>query len=190
MNNLPNVLTMSRIIIIPIVIATFYIDNAFTRWLACGLFITAGVTDYLDGYLARKMEVVSKLGRFLDPIADKLLVASLLLMLGASGRLGEYDNLLSGVLPALVILCRELLVSGLREFLAEIHISVPVTKLAKWKTTFQLVALPMLIVGKLSENAIDWQTIGTVFLWLAAILTIITGYDYLKAGLKHMNDDA
>jgi cardiolipin synthase len=186
MINLPNVLTISRIVIIPLIIATFYVDNAFTRWLACGLFITAGVTDYLDGYFARKMEIVSKLGQFLDPIADKLLVASLLLMLAASGRLGDHDSLLSGVLPAVVILFREVLVSGLREFLAEIHISVPVTKLAKWKTTFQLVALPMLIVGKLGDDAIDWQTIGICFLWAAAVLTMITGYDYMKAGLKHM----
>src|ERR1700754_3851338 len=129
-------LTMSRIVIIPIVVATFFFDSVTMRWTACALFTIAGITDFFDGYLARRAKQVSRLGRFLDPIADKLLVASVLLLIVAFDRVGVWSYL-----PALVILLREIMVSGLREFLAELQVSVPVTKLAKAKTTVQMIAL-------------------------------------------------
>ncbi|MEQ9447931.1 MAG: CDP-diacylglycerol--glycerol-3-phosphate 3-phosphatidyltransferase [Rhodospirillaceae bacterium] len=178
MLNLPNILTLSRIAIIPVVIATFFFDSNAMRWTAVSLFILAAVTDFFDGYLARRANQVSSLGRFLDPIADKLLVASILLMLVGFNRIEEWSYI-----PALVILLREILVSGLREFLAELHVSLPVTKLAKGKTTVQLVALGFLIVGTAAPLA---KPAGEFLLWIAALLTLITGYDYLKAGLKHM----
>jgi len=146
-----------------------------------GLFTTAGITDFFDGYLARRSNQVSPLGRFLDPIADKLLVAALLLMLVGFERMTIWTYP-----AAVVIMMRELLVSGLREFLAETRISVPVTKLAKWKTTLQMFTLGFLIVGTDAPSWIPAQMIGEVGLWLAALLTLITGYDYLKEGLVHM----
>ncbi|MGC2857318.1 CDP-diacylglycerol--glycerol-3-phosphate 3-phosphatidyltransferase [Novispirillum sp. DQ9] len=181
MFNLPNLLTLSRIIVIPLVVATFYIDGPTARWVAVTLFAAAAISDFFDGWLARRWNQVSSLGRFLDPIADKLLVAAVLLMLVAFGRVGEWS-----VLPAVVILCREILVSGLREFLAELHVGVPVTKLAKWKTTFQLMALPILLIGDAAPFGIPGQLIGEVSLWVAAVLTVVTGWDYLRAGLAHM----
>jgi len=177
--NLPNILTLSRIAIIPIVVATFFFDSTLMRWVAVSLFILAGVTDFFDGYLARRANQVSRLGRFLDPIADKLLVASILLMLVGFGRVEIWSYI-----PAIIIMLREILVSGLREFLAELRVGLPVTKLAKGKTTVQMVALGFLIVGDAVPMV---QAIGEVLLWLAALLTLVTGYDYLKAGLKHMN---
>jgi cardiolipin synthase len=183
--NLPNLLTMARIVIIPVVVALFFFDSVTMRWTACGLFTLAGITDFFDGYLARRAKQVSRLGRFLDPIADKLLVASVLLMLVGFDRLGE-DHI--GYIPALIILLREILVSGLREFLAELHVGLPVTKLAKFKTTAQMVALGFLIVGD-AASAVYARQIGEVLLWGAAILTLYTGYDYLKAGLAHMDKD-
>lgn len=182
--NLPNILTLSRIFAIPIVIGLFYWDSPTTRWVMLGLFTVAGVTDFFDGYLARRSNQVSPFGRFLDPIADKLLVAALLLMLVGFERMSVWSYL-----PAAVILMRELLVSGLREFLAQIQVSLPVTTLAKWKTTLQMFALGFLIVGKDAPGWIPAQAIGEVGLWLATLLTLITGYDYLKAGLKHMQDE-
>lgn len=181
MFSLPNLLTMSRIVVIPLVVATFYVDSTLTRWIAVGLFAAAGISDFFDGWLARRWNQVSSLGRFLDPIADKLLVAAILFMLVAFNRVSEWS-----VLPAMVILCREILVSGLREFLAELRVGVPVTKLAKWKTTFQLVALPVLLIGNAAPYGIPGQLIGEGFLWFAALLTAITGWDYLRAGLSHM----
>jgi cardiolipin synthase len=181
MTSLPNLLTLSRIVVIPLVIATFYVDGAAARWVACGLFVAAAVTDWFDGYLARSRNQVSAIGRFLDPIADKLLVSAVLFMLVADSRVSELS-----VLPALVILLRELLVSGLREFLAEVRIGMPVSRLAKWKTGFQLVALPVLLVGEDGPAWLPTQDIGEALLWLAALLTLITGWDYLQSGLKHM----
>lgn len=181
MFNLPNLLTMLRIVVIPLLIATFYVDGPEARWTAFALFTAAGISDFFDGWLARRWNQVSSFGRFLDPIADKLLVAAILLMLVAFDRMSSWS-----VLPAVVILCREILVSGLREFLAELQVGVPVTKLAKWKTAFQMVALPVLLVGTAAPSWLPAQEIGEVFLWVAAVLTIITGYDYLKAGLRHM----
>ncbi|MBY0430886.1 MAG: CDP-diacylglycerol--glycerol-3-phosphate 3-phosphatidyltransferase [Rhodospirillales bacterium] len=182
--SLPNLLTISRIVVIPLVIATFYMQGDSMRWVACWLFVVAAVTDFFDGYLARSWGQTSTLGRFLDPIADKLLVAAVLLMMAAFHRITEFT-----VLPALVILLREILVSGLREFLAELRVGMPVSKLAKWKTAIQMTALPVLLVGEAGEKMFPWlpvRMIGEVGLWLAAALTLITGYDYLKAGLKHI----
>jgi len=140
--SLPNLLTLSRILAIPVVIATFYVPGDYARWFACALFSAAGVTDWLDGHMARRWEQQSEIGRFLDPIADKLLVSAILFMLTAFGRLSA-----EALLPALVILCREILVSGLREYLAGLRVGMPVSRLAKWKTVIQMVAIGVLIVG-------------------------------------------
>ena len=183
MLNLPNLLTLSRIFIIPIVIGLFYWDGPTTRWVMVGLFTIACITDFFDGYLARRSNQVSSFGRFLDPIADKLLIAALLLMLVGFERMTVWTYP-----AAVIILMRELSVSGLREFLAQAQVSVPVTSLAKWKTTLQMITLGFLIVGRDAPNWIPAQMIGEIGLWLAAVLTLITGYDYFKAGLKHMRE--
>lgn len=183
LKSLPNLLTLSRILAIPLIIATFYIPGGTIRWVACILFVAAAITDFFDGYLARRGNSVSSLGRFLDPIADKLLVAAVLLMLTAFSRVTQFS-----VLPALVILLREILVSGLREYLAELRVGMPVSALAKWKTGLQMTALPMLLVGDQAPNWLPAQNLGEVFLWIAALLTLITGWDYLRAGLKHMQE--
>ena len=179
--NLPNLLTLFRIAVIPGLVALFYFESRFASWLACGLFSLAAITDFLDGYIARVTKQQSAFGRFLDPVADKLLVASALLMLVAFGQISGLV-----ILPALVILCREITVSGLREYLAGLQVSVPVSQLAKWKTTLQMVAIAVLIVGKHGPRDIPTVVIGEVGLWIAAILTIVTGYDYLRAGLRHI----
>jgi cardiolipin synthase (CMP-forming) len=185
LTSLPNLLTLSRILVIPVVIATFYVPGDLARWVGCVLFSAAGVTDYLDGHFARRWHQQSDLGRFLDPIADKLLVAAALFMLTARGRLGVTDW---AILPALVILSREILVSGLREYLAGLRVRVPVSRLAKWKTAIQMVAIGVLIVGDAGPEFLWVTAIGEILLWLAAILTIVTGYDYLRAGLRHMDN--
>ena len=179
--NLPNLLTLFRIAVIPGLVALFYIESRFASWLACGLFSLAAITDFFDGYIARVTKQQSAFGRFLDPVADKLLVASALLMMVAFGQISGLV-----ILPALVILCREITVSGLREYLAGLQVSVPVSQLAKWKTTLQMVAIAVLIVGDNGPRDIPVVEIGEVGLWAAAILTIVTGYDYLRAGLRHI----
>jgi cardiolipin synthase len=181
LTSLPNLLTLSRILVIPLVIGTFYLAGDPARWLGCALFSAAGFTDWLDGHVARRWAQQSELGRFLDPIADKLLVAATLLMLTAFGRLPT-----GALLPALVILCREILVSGLREYLAGLRVGMPVSRLAKWKTAIQMVAIGFLIVGEAGPGFVPVTAIGGTLLWLAAILTLITGYDYLRAGLSHI----
>lgn len=183
--NLPNILTLSRIVAIPLVIACFWLDGWIgvdgARWVAAALFAAASITDYFDGWLARRWQQISKLGRFLDPIADKLLVAAVLMMMCGFGTLRG-----AHILAALIILCREVLVSGLREFLAELRIGMPVSKLAKWKTAIQMVALTVLLVG---EAGPAWtMTAGLILLWAAAGLTLITGYDYLRSALAHMTE--
>lgn len=184
-NSLPMVLTLSRIAAIPVLTALFFVEGDWVRYIACALYTAAAVTDYLDGYLARAWKQQSKLGRIFDPIADKLLVAATILLLVAFDRIA---GLL--VVPALVILCREVLVSGLREFLAEIRIGLPVSGLAKWKTGIQMTALGFLIVGDAAPTAfLPVKLIGDIGLWAAAVLTLITGWDYLIAGLKHIDDD-
>lgn len=190
--NLPNILTISRIIIIPILIASFYIEGKLYHYVAAGLFLLASVTDYFDGYLARSLNAVSPFGRFLDPIADKLLVAAAIIMLVHFDDIGKYD-----VIPAIAILSREIMVSGLREFLAEIRVSLPVTTLAKIKTGVQMTAIFLLLLGTEGPNIAEVQTVteitltellGRILLWVAAMLTLITGYAYLKSGLAHMKD--
>ena len=181
LTSLPNLLTLSRILAIPLVVGTFYVSGDSARWFCCALFSAAGITDWLDGHVARRWEQQSELGRFLDPIADKLLVSATLFMLTATGRLWGLT-----ILPALVILCREILVSGLREYLAGLSVGVPVSRLAKWKTAIQMVAIGVLIVGDAGWHVLPIVAIGETLLWLAAILTLITGYDYLWAGLSHI----
>lgn len=182
MLNLPNLLTVSRILVIPPMVAAFYLDKNWANIIACALFVGASLTDFFDGYLARSWSQQSDIGRFLDPVADKLLVASAILMLVAFNRLDGLQ-----VLAALVILCREILVSGLREFLAELRVGVPVSKLAKWKTGIQMTAIALLLLGETGPTWLGAETVGATLLWIAAGLTLITGYDYLRDGLKHMS---
>jgi len=184
LTSLPNLLTLSRIVVIPLVIGLFYVDGDAARWAGCALFVAAAVTDWFDGYLARSWNQVSKFGRFLDPIADKLLVASVLFMLVAFDRLSTVS-----FLPALVIVLREILVSGLREFLAEVRVGLPVSRLAKWKTGIQMTAIPVLMVGD-AATFMPTRQLGEVGLWIAALLTIVTGWDYLRSGLRHMEGNA
>ena len=185
LTNIPNLLTLSRIASIPLLVGFFYIGSPLGNWLGLGLLIFAGATDFFDGYLARVMQQQSLLGKFLDPIADKLLVASLILMLVAFDRIPGI-----AVLPAVVILCRELLVSGLREFLAGAQVSLPVSRLAQYKTTLQMVTLGFLLVGPAGPMFGPFSTteIGVIGLWIAAVLTIVSGYDYLTAGLQHVDE--
>lgn len=183
---LPNVLTYARIAAVPVVVALlFWPNEPWMRWTALGVFVVAAITDFLDGYLARALSQQSSMGRMLDPIADKLLVAAVIVMLSADGTITSW-SLWAGI----VILCREILVSGLREFLAELKVSVPVSRVAKWKTTLQLIALGFLIAGRAGDLVMPGTTrAGLGLLWVAAILTLYTGWDYLKAGWKHVADE-
>lgn len=180
--SLPNVLTYGRILAVPGVVAClFFLTGDTARWAALGLFVAASLTDWLDGYLARAWQQQSALGRMLDPIADKLLVGATLLIL-------TNINTISGwhMWAALIILCREILVSGLREFLAELNVKVHVTQLAKWKTSLQMVALGVLLAGPAGDKVIPGVTsTGLALLWMAALLTLWTGYDYLRAAIRH-----
>ena len=173
----PNWLTYSRIAVIPFFIGAFYLADPLAHLLASSIFLYASLTDFLDGYLARTWQASTTFGRVLDPIADKLLVAVALLMLVHTDR----TDMLA--LPAAAILCREILVSGLREFLIELRVSIPVTRLAKYKTALQMLALYLLLLGPLVRYA---DIVGTVMLWAAAVLTLVTGYLYLRIGLDHM----
>jgi cardiolipin synthase len=187
---LPNLLTYSRIVAVPLVVGCLYYQDIlqgglWLRWVALAIFIAAGVTDVLDGYLARKWGEQSTFGRMLDPIADKLLVSSCLLMLAADGTIRGWS-----LWAAIVILCREILVSGLREYLAELRVSVPVTQLAKWKTTLQLVAVGFLVAGRAGDAVLPVVTpVGLTLLWLSALLTLYTGWDYFRAGARHLIED-
>lgn len=183
LRNLPNSLTYGRIALIPLLTATFFFPGDFADWLTLGIFILAGITDFFDGYLARSMRQQSTFGTMLDPIADKLLVGTAIVMLVHSRRIDGVT-----VIPAVIILCREFLVSGLREFLAGLKVSVPVSRLAKWKTAVQMVALGFLLAGEAGDKAVPMNhEIGIVGLWIAATLTLYTGYDYLRAGISHAN---
>lgn len=185
--SLPNLLTYARIAAIPVVVGCLYAQSVqdgplWLRWVALAVFIAAGITDFLDGYIARMWDQHSAFGRMLDPIADKLLVASCLLMLAADTSIHGWT-----LWAAVVILCREILVSGLREYLAALRVSVPVTKLAKWKTTMQLVAIGFLLAGEAGDMVLPFTTLtGIVLLWLSALLTIYTGYDYFRSGIHHL----
>ena len=178
--NLSNILTLSRIIVIPIIVALIYLKSPFYGWIAFILFCIAGITDYFDGYFARIRNEISNLGTFLDPIADKLLVASVILILTSKGVIADWETI-----PALIILLREIAVSGLREYLAEIKVSVPVSKIAKLKTSVQLIALGILILSESGITIVPILLLGKIGLWLAALMTLYTGYDYLRSGLKH-----
>ncbi len=187
LTDLPNLLTLSRIAAIPVLVALVALHRPWGDLLACALFAAAGITDWLDGRIARSRRQFSELGRMLDPIADKLLVGASLIVLAGSDRLPLF-----GLYPAIVILLREILVSGLREHLAGRRVSLPVTRLAKWKTGFQMGALGVLLAGDDAASLlrIGWLpvgAIGAVMLWLAALLTLVTGWDYLVTGLRHVN---
>lgn len=197
MLNLPNILTLSRIAAIPLLAYFLWWPGWEAGYLlAFALYCLMGITDYFDGYLARTSGTVSKLGIFLDPIADKIMVAAVILVLAAQGVLrGPYVGDMH-VVAGLIILMREIAVSGLREFLGPLQVSVPVSRLAKWKTTFQMVALGSLIlgqglprwtmmIGEIEANVP--HTVGLATLWAAAVLTVVTGWDYLRVGLKHMD---
>ncbi|BCB18801.1 CDP-diacylglycerol--glycerol-3-phosphate 3-phosphatidyltransferase [Bosea sp. ANAM02] len=184
--SLPNLLTYGRILAIPALVAIlFWPRDDWMRWIALGIYTAAAITDYLDGYIARAWSQQSAIGRMLDPIADKLLVAALLLMLVYTGQIEGWT-----LWAAIVILCREILVSGLREFLADLKVSVPVSKVAKWKTTAQLFALGFLIAGPAGDKVLPGNTtIGIVLLWAAAGLTIYTGWDYFNAGIRYLVEE-
>ena len=184
LTSLPNLLTLFRIAAIPGIVALFFLDSDLGKYLACGLFGIAAITDFFDGYVARAYGQQSSFGKFLDPVADKLLVSSALLMATGFGQISGLT-----ILPAVVILCREILVSGLREFLAGVQISVPVSTLAKWKTMIQMFAIGFLIVGDSGPDALPTRLIGEWGLWAAAVLTLITGYDYLRASLHHLTGE-
>jgi len=188
MLSLPNLLTLSRIFAVPILVFLLWrpvpLDYAITFVLYC----VVGITDYFDGYLARAQRRISRLGQFLDPIADKIMVGAVLVMLISSRKANPMPEIAGlHIIPALVILLREIIVSGLREFLAELRVSIPVSALAKWKTAFQMIALGALILGGAVPEMPWVHTVGIVCLWLAAALTLVTGYDYLRIGLKHMD---
>jgi cardiolipin synthase len=175
---LPNILTMFRIALIPVVMAMFYVEGTWARWIACAIFLIAATTDLLDGWIARNWRMQSAFGRWLDPVADKLLVGATVVMLVGFSR--------APLIPAVVILLREIAVSGLREYMAEVRVGMPVTPLAKWKTTVQMVAIVFLILGPAGPEMLPSELIGFWGLWLAAGLTLLTGWDYLNAGLRHM----
>lgn len=177
----PNLLTITRILLVPVVVGLFFLDSPLGNWLATLIFILACITDYLDGYFARTLKQTSNLGVFLDPMADKLLVAATILMLVGMDRVEGIH-----LIAAVVILCRELLVSGLREYLADVRVTVPVSQLAKWKTTIQMIALSFLIIGDTPLIPLPIHTIGLGGLWVAAVLTLITGFDYLRTSYKHI----
>jgi cardiolipin synthase (CMP-forming) len=183
--SLPNLLTYARIAAVPAIVGImFWSKEDSMRWWALGIFVVAAITDYFDGYFARAWHQYSAIGRMLDPIADKLLVAAVLLMLVADETITSFS-----LWAAIIILCREILVSGLREFLAELRVSVPVTKIAKWKTTAQLVALGFLIAGPAGDAILPegWTlNAGLALLWVAAALTLYSGWDYFRSGIKHL----
>lgn len=178
--SLPNILTFLRIAIIPIIIGSFYFDDVkFAHQLAATLFVLASITDFFDGYLARKYHVESNLGKMLDPIADKLLIGSVLMMLVKFDKVNE--------IPCLLILMREFFIAGLREFLAELRVSVPVSRLAKFKTTMQMLAIFILLLSSTGSGIQHLDVIGQTALWIAAILTLLTGASYFYASLHYFD---
>ncbi|MDB4069998.1 CDP-diacylglycerol--glycerol-3-phosphate 3-phosphatidyltransferase [Candidatus Pelagibacter sp.] len=190
LKKIPNILTIGRIIIVPFFVLAFYLPGFYGDLTACVLFVVASFTDFLDGMLARMMGEESKLGELLDPIADKIIVATALILLVMSGTIKHYE-----VIAAIIILTREILISGLREFLARGQIKLPVTNLAKLKTFLQMVAIALLLTGETGNKILNFQdynaqTIGIILLWLSAFLTLYTGYEYLRKGIDHaMSED-
>tara|TARA_B100001996_G_scaffold347369_1_gene304857 strand:- start:689 stop:1276 length:588 start_codon:yes stop_codon:yes gene_type:complete len=182
---IPNILTIGRIIIVPVFVVSFFLPGFYGDLIPFFLFVFASFTDYLDGLLARMFKEESKLGELLDPIADKILVSSALILLVMNGTIKNYE-----VIAAIIILTREILISGLREFLAKISVAIPVTSLAKLKTVLQMLAIAILLTGESGNKIINFedynaQTIGIILLWLSAFLTLYTGYDYLVKGIDH-----
>lgn len=178
MKNIANILTITRLLLLPFIVALFYVDRPWAYWTLLGLYIVGAVTDYLDGWAARRWNQVSEFGKFMDPISDKVFIVTLLIMLIHTQRIAG-----GMVIAVVVILVREFLVSGMREFLGARDIKLPVTTLAKWKTTVQMVATGMLIVADLSPWLYEG---GNILLCIAAILTVVTGWTYLRAGLRHI----
>jgi len=187
--SLPNILTYGRILAVPLVVLCFFVEGSLkssdtARWTALSIFAAASITDFFDGYLARMWKQTSTIGRMLDPIADKLLVSACLLLLAADRTIAGWT-----LWAAIIILCREILVSGLREYLAELKVSVPVSTLAKWKTTIQMVAIGFLLAGHAGDKYLPYTTeMGITLLWISALVTLYTGWDYFRAGLKHVID--
>ena len=190
LKKIPNILTIGRIIIVPFFVLAFYLPGFYGDLTAFALFVIASFTDFLDGMLARMMGQESKLGELLDPIADKVIVATALILLVMSGTIRHYE-----VIAAIIILTREILISGLREFLARGQIKLPVTNLAKLKTFLQMLAIALLLTGETGNKILNFQdynaqTIGIILLWLSAFLTLYTGYEYLRKGIDHaMSED-
>ncbi|MDC1140220.1 CDP-diacylglycerol--glycerol-3-phosphate 3-phosphatidyltransferase [Candidatus Pelagibacter sp.] len=190
LKKIPNILTIGRIIIVPFFVLAFYLPGFYGDLTACVLFVIASFTDFLDGMLARMMGEESKLGELLDPIADKIIVATALILLVMSGTIRHYE-----VIAAIIILTREILISGLREFLARGQVKLPVTNLAKLKTVLQMIAIALLLTGETGNKILNFQdynaqTIGIILLWLSAFLTLYTGYEYLRKGIDHaMSED-
>ena len=190
LKKIPNILTIGRIIIVPFFVVAFYLPGFYGDLTAFALFVIASFTDFLDGMLARMLGEESKLGELLDPIADKIIVATALILLVMDGTIGHYE-----VIAAIIILTREILISGLREFLAKGKIKLPVSNLAKLKTFLQMVAIGLLLTGETGNKILNFQdynaeTIGIILLWLSAFLTLYTGYEYLRKGIDHaMSED-
>ncbi len=182
LQHLPNILTISRVVLLPVLIGLFFVQGSTAAWGALWIYIFCAVTDFFDGYIARKYGSTSNFGTFLDPISDKIMVAALLLALATFDRL---DGL--WMIPAIIILSREFLIAGLREFLGPRNVKVPVSRLAKWKTGFQMTALGFLVIGNYGDSIVpNTLLIGQVLLSIAAVITLITGWNYLKAGLQHI----
>jgi len=191
LKKIPNILTIGRIIIVPFFVLAFYLPGFYGDLTAFALFLIASFTDFLDGMLARMLGEESKLGELLDPIADKIIVATALILLVMSGTIKHYE-----VIAAIIILTREILISGLREFLAKGKIRLPVSNLAKLKTFLQMIAIALLLTGETGNKILNFQdynaqTIGIILLWLSAFLTLYTGYEYLRKGIDHaMSEDS
>ena len=190
LKKIPNLLTIGRIILVPFFVLAFYLPGFYGDLTAFALFVIASFTDFLDGMLARMLGEESKLGELLDPIADKIIVATALILLVMDGTIRQYE-----VIAAIIILTREILISGLREFLAKGQIKLPVSNLAKLKTFLQMVAIALLLTGETGNKILNFQdynaqTIGIILLWLSAFLTLFTGYEYLRKGIDHaMSED-
>ena len=185
---IPNIITIGRIILVPILIAAFYLPGAMGDWIPSFIFILASFTDFLDGLLARLYKEESKLGELLDPIADKIIVATALNLLVMDTTIINYE-----VIAAIIILIREILISGLREFLAKVQVTMPVSGLSKYKTFIQMFAIAILLTGESGNKLINFgdynaHSIGIILLWMAAFLTLYTGYDYIKKGIDHAID--
>tara|TARA_B100000212_G_C27357817_1_gene526687 strand:+ start:1241 stop:1798 length:558 start_codon:yes stop_codon:yes gene_type:complete len=185
MIKIPNILTIGRIILVPILVFVFFLPGPLGDWLTCGIFVLASFTDFVDGFLARLLKQQSRLGEMLDPIADKIIVVTALVLLVKNDTISDIN-----IVAAIIILCREILVSGLREYLAKFNLKMPVSQLAKVKTFLQMFAISILLAGSSGDNLLGGYglDIGIVLLWLSAVLTIYTGYDYIKKGIDHALD--